>query len=176
MPRFPASRVTGLLNRSQDATLDSQQKGALFEDLTAAIFGSVPGVTLKKRDLLNGPGSEEIDLFFFNVPSKAGFYFLPFYLLVECKNWSSAVTSQDVAAFVDKVERRHLDHGFLFAANGVTGDPTDWSRAQDKIRLALVNKGIHILVFDLSDISAITSSKVLVEMMIDKLCDLKASV
>ena len=65
--------------------------------------------------------------------------------MVECKNWSSTVGSNEVSYFAARLRQRGCDHGFFVAANGVTGIPEDQTAAHFQLATALAN-GIRIVV------------------------------
>jgi hypothetical protein len=162
------------LARAAGAAPDSVSKGRALEDMLAYVLGCVPGITLSARNALNVFESEELDLAFWNTQDPDGFYFLPNILLVECKNWSAAVGSQEVAWFDNKLQRRSRTHGVLVAANGITGRAEDASAAHDIIRSALAH-GRHIIVLTLEDLRQLRTTDDLVLLLQRKLCELVVS-
>lgn len=92
-------------------------------------------------------------------------------ILVECQNWDTRVTSAEVAWFDTKIRQRHLDFGIMFAAHGVTGDPTGLSAARHIIAHALA-EGRRIVVVTSADLAALQRARRLVELLLDKLLDL----
>jgi hypothetical protein len=71
-------------------------RAKLFEDLTCYVFDKIPDIAISQRNVLNTVESEEIDVVFWNEHHSRGLKSLEAYLLVECKNWSSAVGSAEV--------------------------------------------------------------------------------
>lgn len=149
-------------------------KGKIFEDLVCYISESVPGVSIRKRNKINPYHSEEIDVGIWNERVPAGFHFLPNTILIEAKNWSTPVSSKEVASFISKLEARGLEFGFLIALNGVTGEGVEISAARDMIRFALAKK-IKLIVIKKSDIEKFRSGKDFVELVKERLCELAAS-
>jgi hypothetical protein len=90
----------------------------------------IPGVRVQKYDVLNDAGSEEIDVVCWN----GGLRYLPQSLMFECKNWAAKVSSAEVAVFAAKLLLSDSRVGFLIAANGITGDAQDRTRAYGFIR------------------------------------------
>lgn len=80
------------------------EKGRALENLVCYLFEQVPGVNIGKRNTLNTFKSEEIDVAFWNRMDVDGFYFLPNIILVECKNWSQSVGSEEVNWFDSKLK------------------------------------------------------------------------
>jgi hypothetical protein len=122
------SRVRSLFAEG-DAAAIAQHKGRKLEELVRYVFEKIPGVDFYKSNIVNSPGSEEIDVAFFNNKAMRGFPFLENLLLVECKNWSSAVGANHVREFATKLKHRACAYGVLVAANGITGDAQDRTAA-----------------------------------------------
>jgi len=155
-----------------DAATTAPEKGKKFEELIKLAFGYVPGLKFYKSNILNNAGSEEIDVAFFNNKSKSGFPFLPFLLLVECKNWSVPVGAVNVREFSTKLKHRACAHGVLVAANGITGNQQDRTAAHDAVRMALATEGISIIVVTRAEIEAWNSAADIVDLFKLKLCEL----
>jgi hypothetical protein len=134
----------------------------------------VPGITTKARNTLNPFATEELDVAFWNEKHRNGFYFLPYSLLVECKNWSEPVDGQTVVYFADRLRARGADHGVLVAARGVTGDPARLTAAHFELTRAL-GTGIRILVVTRSELEALLDTADLARLLKQKLCELAAS-
>jgi hypothetical protein len=159
---------------SGDNAQTTTEKGRALEDLVCYIFGKVPGITVTKRNTLNQFLSEEIDVAFWNRRHHNGFYFLQNIILVECKNWSYPIGSQEVSWFDSKLRRRAQPFGILVAANGITGNADDKTAAHDVIRAALAD-GRQFVVITRQEIENLTLSNNLVELIQNKLCELAVS-
>jgi hypothetical protein len=157
-----------------NAAETTPEKGRAFEDLIAYVFGRVPGISLTFRDALNVFASEELDLAFWNTQHRKGFYFLPNIILVECKNWSHPVGSNEVSWFDAKLRRRSRTHGVLLAADGVTGSALEVSAAHDIVRTALTD-GRHIVVITLLELLACPTTEAIVQLVQAKLCEMVVS-
>lgn len=151
------------LRRCDDAATTAQQGGAL-EDLLEAMFYRLPGVDEVKRNTLNAFATEELDLAVGNLRHRNGLRHLADVILVECKNWSSAVGTEEVVYFIARVKQRGCQCGILVAMQGVTGDPTILTAARFAIASALAEK-IRIIVitrFDLEEIRTVADFVILI--------------
>lgn len=99
---------------------------------------------------------------------------MPNIILVECKNWSHACGSQEVAYFVSRLRQRGCDHGILIATNGITGVAEDVTRANFQIATALA-EGIRVIVLTLEELAQLTTSDELLALLKKKLCQLVVS-
>lgn len=160
--------------RAADAATTNDAKGQFFEDLICYLFEKIPGVGLPQRDVLNRSQSEEIDIAFFNAQHKKGLISFNYFLLIECKNWSGAVGSVDVGAFISKLRNRGLEFGILIAANGITGNAQDGKQAHHQATMALKDK-IQIVVITRAEIEALKTTDDLVVLIRKKVCQLLAS-
>jgi hypothetical protein len=147
----------------------SAAKGKAAEDLLAYIFERVPGVRVSGRNTLDAAGAEEVDIVLWNDRRPNGLPFLPNTILVECKAWNAPVTNQDVSYFATKVEERFQTHAFLYAANGITGNPQLLKGANDTISRALAY-GRHIMVITRAEIEQLRTTVDFVRLVQAKLC------
>lgn len=150
------------------------EKGRALEDLVCYLFEQVPGVNIGKRNTLNTFKSEEIDVAFWNRMDVNGFYFLPNIILVECKNWSQPVGSEEVNWFDSKLKRRGQTFGILIAANGITGNSQKIEAAHEIIRVAL-SEGRQLIVITKTEIENLQFTEELVQLIQEKLCELVVS-
>ena len=173
MPSFWDTAIGDRLGVAR-RTRGSQARGTLYEDLVCSLFQSVAGITITQRNSFNVRGSQEIDIAFWNDQHPDGFWFLPNVILVECKNWMAPVTSSEVAWFHDKVRKRGLDFGILFAATGVSGDRRSLSDAHDIVARAL-GDGRRLIVVTSDEIASLSDAPSLVTLMKVKLTRLHAT-
>ena len=103
-----------------------------------------------------------------------GFYFLPNIILVECKNWSKPVSSEEVNWFDSKLKRRGQSFGILIAANGITGNSQNVESAHEIIRVAL-SEGRQLVVITQTEIKTLQTTQDLVSLIQEKLCELVVS-
>lgn len=171
MARISQARIAGFFARAAAPGATTADIGRALEDLVAYLFEKVPGIEITRRNTMNPFSTEEVDVAFFNGRTRKGLYFLPEILLVECKNWSAAVSSQEVAWFDRKIKDRGLSCGILIAANGITGNAHDWNRAHAIIAGSLPERR-HIFVITRNEIETMTSSEDLIRMLKEKMCDL----
>lgn len=173
MAHIPQSQLrAGLARISTPASVN--EKGRALEDFICFLFPHIPGVEITQRNALNAFQTEEVDVALWNARHPQGLYFLPHLLLIECKNWSSACGSQEVAYFVNRLRNRGCDHGILLATNGITGVAGDLTRAHFEVATALAD-GIRVLVVTTADIEGFTNSDQLVALLKTKLCQLVVS-
>ena len=173
MPAIPHEQLHAGLQRIAEAQ-GAAAKGHALEDFICELFPFIPGLEIVQRNALNAFQTEELDVALWNARHRDGLYFLPHLLLVECKNWSHSVGSQEVSYFANRLRQRGCDHGILFATNGITGVPEDLTRAHFEVATALA-AGIRIMVVTTADIAGIASSDDLVTLLKLKLCQLTVS-
>jgi hypothetical protein len=173
MAAYSQAVIQGFLKVADQATTRAA-KGKAFEDLICYLFEKVAGIAITQRNVLNRMESEEIDVALWNDGHPRGLKSLTNMLLVECKNWSAAVGSAEVITFISKLERRGVEYGFLFAANGITGSAEDGKAAHFAISSALAKK-IRIVVITREDVETLKASDDLVLLIKQKLCHLVAS-
>ena len=173
MPPIPHAQLQDGLQRIADAH-GAVAKGHALEDFICVLFPFIPGVEIVQSNALNAFQTEELDVALWNARHPEGLYFLPHLLLIECKNWSHPVGSQEVAYFVGRLRQRGCDHGILLATNGVTGVPEDLTRAHFEIATALAS-GIRVMVVTTADVAGIANSDDLVTLLKLKLCQLTVS-
>ncbi len=165
-----AARVAVFVRRGTDAAT-AAEKGKALEDLICYIFETVPGISVTQRNTLNTFDTEEIDVAFWNERRYDGLPFLADIILVECKNWSAPVSSQEVAWFDRKLADRGMGFGVLIAANGITGNGQDRTAAHSVIAGALRERR-QIVVVTLQEIEGLAHSRDLVALIKKKLCQL----
>ena len=170
MARISQQRVNHFLAIGDNA-VTTAEKGRAFENLICYLFSKIPGIIVTRRNTLNQFGSEEIDVAFWNRPNPNGLYFLQNIILVECKNWSRPLGSEEVSWFDAKLRRRAHPFGILIAANGITGNATDKTAAHDIISSALA-EGRQFVVISRQEIANLSLSIQLVKIIQSKLCDL----
>lgn len=168
MALYNKSKIIDMFDNSEVAATNAE-KGKIFEDLACYLFEIVPGITVAMRNTLNIYDTEEIDVSLWNERETDGLSFLNNVILVECKNWSKAVGSIDVNWFATKVEDRGLDFGILLAANGITGDESDLTRAKSIVSNYL-KKHIRIIVIDKLEILNLNSTEDLIRLIKEKIC------
>ena len=170
MARISQRRIQHFLLLS-DIAQTTAEKGRALEDLICYMFEKIPGINVTSRNILNQFQSEEIDVAFWNERHPNGLYFLPDIILVECKNWSHPLSSEEVSWFVGKLQRRGQSFGILVAANGITGNATAKTAAHDIISGALAD-GRRIVVITRQEIESVNITAQIVNLIKKKLCDL----
>lgn len=156
--------------RGDNASTTTEQ-GKALEDLVCYIFQKLPGITVTRRNKKNTFHTEEIDVAFWNDQHPNGVPFLPNVILVECKNWSKAVGSEQVNWFDSKLKNRGLSFGILIATNGITGNSQDITDAHSVIANALRDSR-QLIVISKNELLSLSSTVDLVLLIKEKLCDL----
>ncbi|AOV92374.1 restriction endonuclease [Vibrio parahaemolyticus] len=167
------TRMRGYIRQGQVATT-TKGKGDAFEELLSYAIGKVSGISVTRRNVLNDANSEEVDIAFFNEQKQNGFFFLPNFILAECKNWSKPLGSIEVNWFDTKLKNRGLTFGILFAANGISGDAVERTAARDVISNSL-KEGRDIVVITEDELLDLANTDELCNMIKEKICDLKVS-
>jgi hypothetical protein len=162
--------ITKLLSNSA-AAQTTKEKGDILEELICYIFQMIPGITVTRRNERNAFDTEEIDVAFFNEQAPGGLPFLPWIILVECKNWSKPVGSEHVSWFDTKMRNRGVEFGILIAVNGITGNPALLTDAHNIIATALKERR-RLIVINMEEIKSLIDPSQLVHMIKEKLCDL----
>jgi hypothetical protein len=150
---------------------DTTAQGRALEDLIAYVFEQVPGIAITMRNTTNVFQSEEVDVAFFNDRVAGGLSFLPNIILVEAKNWSNRVGSEEVAWFDTKIRHRGLSFGILVATLGITGDATRLTAAHSIVSAALKEQR-RLIVITTSELQVLTDTDDLIKLLKIKLCDL----
>lgn len=151
--------------------LTTVARGRAFEDLICYVFNQVPGISITRRNEMNVFHTEEIDVALWNDADGEGFFFLPNIILVECKNWSNRVGSEEVNWFDSKLRNRGLGFGILVAAKGITGESADLTAAHSIVAAAL-RESRRLVVIQRHELMELTHSRELVTLVKEKLCDL----
>jgi hypothetical protein len=149
----------------------TKQKGDALETLICDLFQTIPGITVTRRNERNAFDTEEIDVAFFNEQASGGLPFLPWIILVECKNWTHPVGSEHVSWFDTKMWNRGVEFGILVAASGITGNPALLTDAHSTIANALKERR-RLIVITADEITRLAHSSQLVHLIKEKLCDL----
>jgi hypothetical protein len=170
MPAILQATVEAYVAAGTNGATTAEQ-GRALEDLICYVFSQVPGISITRRNEMNAFQTEEIDVALWNDGHEDGFFFLPNIILVECKNWSSRVSSSELSWFDTKLRSRGLGFGVLVAANGITGDAADITAAHSIVAAAL-REGRRLVVIRNDELLALTDSPQLVRLVKEKLCDL----
>jgi hypothetical protein len=161
--RYAVGRLRTALGAAQDADLPTAQRGRALEDLAAFLFGSIPGVSVFATNSVDVFTSQEIDVVLDNLGHANGLLGFEREILIECKNWSDPVGSNEVAWFDTKLRTRGLRHGFLLAMNGITGNAYARTSAHNIIAMALIEQR-RIVVITGDDLAQLRSTQQLVSL------------
>lgn len=170
MPLIDQNTVNEFVQLGQNGN-STNVRGKALEDLVCYIFGLVPGIAITHRNEMNVFNTEEIDVALWNEIDHAGFYFPPNIILVECKNWSSPVSSVEVNWFDTKLRNRGLDFGILIATNGITGNQDELTAAHLIIANALKERR-RLIVVRTDELAALADTDALAALVKRKFCDL----
>lgn len=170
MPDFDLQQIAGYLDTANNGATTTD-KGRAFEDLICYLFPLIPGLAVMARNEMNVFQTEELDVAVWNDKLTDGLPFLPNIILVECKNWSNAVSSIEVNWFATKLEHSGQDFGIILANKGITGNAEDRTAAHSIIAANLI-KGRRIIVLSRADIAELHTTEDLITLIKDKLCRL----
>lgn len=146
-------------------------QGRALEEVIGYVFSKAPGVEVVANNSLNVFNTEEVDVAIWVDRNLGPFAFLPNVVLIECKNWSAAVGTAEVAYFSQRLRHRGCELGLLVAANGITGDPAQLTAANFQIAHALA-EGRRILVLTRADMESLANTDELARMLKRKICEL----
>jgi hypothetical protein len=170
MPAISRAKVKAYIKAGTNGATTAAQ-GRAMEDLICYVFAQVPGVSVTRRNRMNAFNTEEIDVAVWNDGHTEGFFFLPNIILIECKNWSSKVSSAELNWFDSKLRNRGLDFGVLVAANGITGNATGLTAAHSIVAAALKERR-RLVVISSNELLTLKDSCELVLLVKEKMCDL----
>lgn len=133
-----------------------QRKGKLLEDLIENLLSQIRGIKIIDRNARLK--AEEIDIIVQNNVDNTFWKTLGSPLVVECKNWSTKVGTNEIGALVGKMNALSPDvkTGILVAVNGISGDA--YRDAQLR-RREYRQKGIYIIVIERSDLEQIAAGQ-----------------
>lgn len=171
MSAIDTAKVASLIATTAAAST-TKAKGDALEELICHVFGTIPGISVTRRNKKNAFRTEEIDIAFFNEPT-GELAFLPWMILVECKNWTAPVGSESVSWFDTKLRNRGLEFGVMIAAAGITGSADSLTAAHSIVAGALKEKR-RLIVVTMDELVALSHSDELVKLIKEKLCDLVA--
>ena len=145
-------------------------RGSIFEDFVQHVFEGVPSVTIYERDVKDESGAQEVDLIF------SHFYFVSripipdVTIIVECKNERRKTSSPEVTLFGNKLRSRGLNIGILATYAGLSGrrGTGGHSAIRDELR-----QGVSIIVVTAADLVALKCSDDLVQLLTDRLNELR---
>ena len=150
---------------------NKNDRGRALEDFICCLFNHVPGVTVTQRNSKNIFKTEEIDVALWNERDRAGLYFLPHIILIECKNWSTRIGSVEINWFDSKLRNRGLDFGILICPKGITGESEQLTAAHSTISRALFERR-RLVVLTIGEILALEDTESLSNLLKIKLCSL----
>ena len=162
---FDRHRLEVLVEAIDDA-IKPADKGTSLEVLCQYVLGQLEGVEV--RDTRVRTPHEEIDILLWNAGVEPVLRQWDDVILVECKNWSTPASSNELESFVAKLRRRGCQTGIFIAANGVTGgylrgDGREVGAAA-VIREAL-GQGIRVPTLTLDDLRELHSTEDLCELL-----------
>jgi hypothetical protein len=170
MPVLDQTALRHFIEVSAAAATTTEQ-GRALEQFICRLFDQIPGIAITHRNEMNVFRTEEIDVALWNDGFPDGLSFLPDIILVECKNWSKRVGSEEVSWFREKLRDRGLDFGILITTQGITGNPEELTGAQFVIAKALAAK-CRLLVLKTEELLYLHDTDALILLIKRKLCDL----
>ncbi|RVD41227.1 hypothetical protein EN858_16215 [Mesorhizobium sp. M4B.F.Ca.ET.215.01.1.1] len=158
------------INAIREETEEAHRKGKRLETLIATIFRAVPGLALEDQDVVSDFGTQEIDLYFMNTCPIDGLHFLDCPLIVECKGWSSAVSSRELRYFASLLKDKGRRSGVFIALEGVAGNPANRTAGFFHLTAAMI-EGQTVLILTGEDLLDIGSGEDLVKLLQRRLMD-----
>ena len=166
MSAIDQATVQGFVDAGMNGATTADQ-GRALEDLICYVFSLAPGITITHRNEMNVFDTEEIDVALYNEWIDS----LPNVILVEAKNWSSRVSSNEVSWFLTKLRNRGLDFGILVTTRGITGKAKDLTAAHAIVANELAQKR-RLIVLTTDELLALADTDELAKLIKTKLCDL----
>lgn len=146
---------------------NNDAKGKAYEALVAYLFSCVP-TCIVECGITNVFGTEQIDVAVGNLGPPNGLYLFPRVFLIECKDWNHPVDSKTVGYFLNILASRSVEVGILYAANGITGDLSEFTYAH-ALGLAASSRGIKLVVVTTDDITGLGSVEDFVNLLHQRL-------
>jgi hypothetical protein len=161
------------LNRVKDAETNQEKKESL-ERLAELLFDRIDCLEVRERN--HNTGSSEIDLIVEHNRNCDDSIFDEYgrFFLVECKNWKEPVGAKQIRDFKQKMSNRHVNLGFIFSKNGISGAKKG-KNAKLEINSEFKTNKTAILVFDVKDLEDISAGSGLYKMIDQKLFNLRFS-
>lgn len=144
------------------------RKGPALEDFVEYLFTCFEGLSVLGRDVRSP--SQELDLIVWNDQTSEYFRSASSEIIIEAKNWDAAVGSAEVSWFLQKLQQRGVTHGFLVAANGVTGATRDRSDGAIDSLYQSLQHGTRPVVLTHDELVGITSLDDLTQLFKQKCC------
>ncbi|WP_430504183.1 restriction endonuclease [Haloparvum sp. PAK95] len=99
----------------------NQSKGNLLEEVTGYLFEGLNLVSVRDRNLRTKSGEIDLVLEYIGGESPNLFDYQSRFVLIECKNVGSSVSSKEVGHFEKKINKTENSLGILIAWNGISG-------------------------------------------------------
>ncbi|WP_280215851.1 restriction endonuclease [Nocardia cyriacigeorgica] len=138
-------------------------RGRAWEEAVAHMFRAVPGCEVE-LNAIDRHRSSEVDLLVSNERLRNGLTLLPTFFPIECKYYSTPITSMVVRDFRAKIQDRNCELGVLVAAKGVTGNASTRHAAYQAATSAL-NQGIEILLLTRDDLASVRTGSDVVHLL-----------
>jgi len=113
-----STELRKLWNKVKSSGTNKEKKDTL-ESFAEFLFTSIEGIDIIDKNVR--ASAEEIDLILANESEKPFWRQLNSPLLVECKNWSKKIGTDEVKKFKDTLESHNIKGGILIATKGITG-------------------------------------------------------
>jgi hypothetical protein len=139
-PPVPFEALVIALNRCQQAK-DNNGKGKLLERFAAPFLSHILGFHIPEDGIRVRTASEELDVAV-QIPGPQHHVRYGTFTICECKNWSSPVSWDELAAFREKLKARNCNFGIFIALNGVTAGFREKMKAylRDGVVIALLTE------------------------------------
>lgn len=154
MAAYDTSKVASLAEACRNAK-GNHAKGEAMADLVDYMFGTLDGLSLKKRGHLAADGSGEIDFVFASDPKVCRLPLFNVTLFVECKNEAKKISAAQVRVFGSKLGERNQRVGVMITKKGLTGSRSSHGH---KIVSDELRQGRSIVVISLEDMEGMSET------------------
>jgi len=161
------NQTLGLIRKSESI---EEQRYAM-KLLMTNVLEKIPGVSITEGIGSNNSNENEIKIVCWNEQHIDGLYFFPSILAVGAINWLDPVGSDHIKWFVGNMKKMGLSCGILFDVDNLTEDEIEREDTRKLISLALSDER-EVVILHGSDLEKLTSSKQLVSLIKEKLCEL----
>jgi hypothetical protein len=149
------------------------EKGDRLEDVAEFLFSNLFMVNVRDRNLRTKSGEIDLVLEYQGFGKHNIFEYLSRFILVECKNEASSVSSKEVGYFLTKVRDSGNDLGIIIAWNGISGEET----GENARRIVDISSNqTYVVVLDSNDLYSILDGESLYKMLDEKLYELQFDV
>jgi len=170
MTNISQTKINQILSLIKKSESIEEQRYAM-KSLITDVLEKIPGVSVTERNGSNNSKENEIKIVCWNEQPTDGLYFFPSILAIGAIKWLDPVGSDHIKWFVGNMKKMGLSCGILFTVDNLTEDDVEREDTRKLISIALSDER-EVVILDGSDLEKLTSSKQLVSLIKEKLCEL----